>query len=89
MCSDCVTLILFKEEEESSTIRLILIKCQKDYERNILYTYPTLKSSLKVWQIYILFPKRLPQPSQPDLFEARVIFSLINFHCVFLLQVLS
>lgn len=65
MCSDCVTLILFKEKEESSTIRLILIKCHKDYERSILYTYQALKSSLKVWQIYVLFPKCLPQPSQP------------------------
>lgn len=65
MCSDCVTLILFKEKEESSTIRLILIKCHKDYERSILYTYQALKSSLKVWQIYVLFPKCLPQSSQP------------------------
>jgi len=89
VCSGCVILILFKEKEESSTIRLILIKCHEDYERNIPYTYQTLKSSLKVWQIYILFPKCLPQPSQPDLFEAHVKFSLINFHCVFLLQVLS
>lgn len=60
MCSDCVTLILFKEKEESSMIRLILIKCHTDYEGNILYTYQTLKSDLKCGRFIFYFLSVFP-----------------------------